>query len=1007
VNRSSARFLVGSFFALLLLTPSVAFAQAAIAGVVRDTSGAVLPGVTVEAASPALIEKVRSVVTDSTGQYRIVDLRPGAYTVTFSLPGFSTVKREGIEISGLGTFQVNADMRVGALEETITVTGEAPVVDVQNARNQTVLNDDVLTALPSARNYESLHILIPGVTVLPGTGAGSGVQDVGGTSTNSLVYFTAFGSAVQDSRVLVNGVSIADVQSNGGRSMWVPNTGASQEVTVTTSSAGLGESEAAGVTVNMLFKEGGNSFSGSFFGSGATEGMASDNFSDELRAAGLRTPNRLKNVFDYEASVGGPIKRDKLWFFVNTRYHGFANWAAGMFHNRNAGNLASWTYDPDPSRPAFSDTSWKNLGLRLTWQATPRNKFSAYHDDQLRCANCSSGGSPTSSPEANGRQTAHPNNFDQLTWTSPVTNRLLLEAGGGFHILRYGGGTPYPGDPPFDPRFIQVQEQGGIIPGLTYRAVGNTAKPWIGNYAYRASLAYVSGSHALKFGGNGDFHNFTQRSNNPSDLKVTYRFNNGVPNQLTQLAHPFEYWEQLHQWGMYAQDQWTMRRLTLSGGIRFDKFTAFFPEGQVGPVRWIPVPVITPAAETTNQNDISVRGSAVYDVFGDGRTAVKVSLGKYMLQQNSHNNVLGGQAAPMNRIPISTNRSWNDANRDFVPDCDLLNRAANGECGAWANQSFGTPVFETVLDRELTHGWGVRPYNWAFEVGVQRELIPRVSANLTYYRRWYGNVPTQENRAARYTFFDLTMPNDPRLPIAGETVSGFMNVTPETFGRFDNFITHAKNYGDLIQNWHGFDLSASARGSGLTFQGGVSSGRARRDICDVARNNPSALLIGYETEVGRMPSGQAIPMEYCNMVGKWRTQVKGLAAYTVPRIDVSVAATLQNIPGQEMFATYAAPNAVVAPALGRPLAGNAANISLNLLPPQQNYSDRTNQIDLRFGKIFRFGSRRVQVTYDLYNALNSNAVQTYNPNYSPTGSWRVPTAILSSRLSKITAQFDF
>ena len=1005
MNRRSAPRL--AIAALVLLCPSAVFAQASIAGVVRDTSQAVLPGVTVEASSPALIEKVRSVVTDGSGQFRVVDLRPGTYTVTFTLPGFSTVKREGLELVGTATVQANAEMRVGALEETITVTGETPVVDVQNVRNQTVLTNEVLTALPSARNYESLHVLIPGVTLLPGTGAGAGgVQDVGGTGTNSLVYFTAFGSAVQDSRVLVNGISIADVQSNGGRSMWVPNTGASQEITVTTSSAGLGESEAAGVVVNMLFKEGGNRFSGSIFGSGASEGMASNNYDDALRAAGLRTPNRLKNVFDWEGSVGGPLRQNRLWFFANTRYHGFANWVAGMFQNKNAGDVTKWTWDPDANRPAFADTSWKNLGLRLTWQATPRNKISAYHDDQMRCANCSSGGAATTSPEGTGRQTAHPNNFTQVTWTSPVTNRLLLEAGGGGHVLRYGGSGPYPGDPAFNPALIQVQEQGGLVPGLTYRAVGNTAKPWIGNYAYRASLTYTTGSHALKFGGNGDFHNFTQRSNNPSTEKISYRFRDGVPNQVTMLAHPFEYWEQLHQWGLFAQDQWTVNRLTLSAGLRYDKFTAYFPEGKVGPVRWIPVPVVMAAAETTNQNDITPRMSAAYDVFGDGRTAVKVSLGKYTLQQNSHNNSLGGQAAPMNRIPISTNRSWNDLDRDFVVDCDLLNRVANGECGAWANQSFGTPVFETVLDPKLTHGWGVRPFNWAFEAGIQRELVPRVSANVTYYRRWYGNVPTMQNRAAQYTFFDLPLPVDPRLPVSG-TVSGYMDVTPASFGRFDNLITHAKNFGDLVQNWQGVEANMQARLQGLTVQGGVSSGRGRRDICDVAKNNPTTLLIGYETELGRLPSGQAIPMEYCNMVGAMRTQIKGLAAYTIPRVGVSVAATLQNIPGQEMFATWAVPNATVAPLLGRPLAGSAANISLNLLPPQQNYSDRTNQLDVRFGKILRFGDTRTQVTLDLYNAINANSVQTFNPSYAPTGAFRVPLNILQGRLMKVTAQFDF
>ena len=140
---------VGALLSCVLLAPSLLYAQAqaSIAGSVRDTSGAVLPGVTVEASSPELIEKVRSAITDATGQYRIENLRPGTYAVTFALAGFSTVRREGIELAGAATFNVNAELKVGTLEETITVTGESPIVDVQTARRESVVARDVITSL--------------------------------------------------------------------------------------------------------------------------------------------------------------------------------------------------------------------------------------------------------------------------------------------------------------------------------------------------------------------------------------------------------------------------------------------------------------------------------------------------------------------------------------------------------------------------------------------------------------------------------------------------------------------------------------------------------------------------------------------------------------------------------------------------------------------------------------------------------------------------------------------
>jgi hypothetical protein len=989
--RNLARIVVLGALALLCRSP--VFAQASIAGVVRDTSQAVLPGVTVEAASPALIEKVRSVVTDGSGVYRITDLRPGTYTVTFTLPGFAIVKREGVELTGSATFQVNAELRVGALEETVTVTGEAPVVDVQNVRAQAVLSAEVLAAIPTTRNYESLHILVPGVTVAAGS------QDVGGTSTNSLVFFAAHGGQVRDSQVLVGGLSITDAAQNGGRSMYVPSTGSSQEVTVTTS-GGLGEAITAGTVVNMVPKEGGNTFSGNLFASGATGGMQGSNIDDDLGARGLRAPGDLRDVFDYEVTFGGPFRRDRLWFLFNARFHGFDNWVPGMFHNKNAGDITKWTYEPDLSKPASNDSSWRGAGLRLTWQATPRNKFSVFYEDQLRCARCENGGGPTSSPETNGRASSHPNNLGQALWTSPVTNRLLLEAGFSVHQLRSGAArNPLPG-------FIPVSEQAGTIPGLSYRAINNTASSWFGNHVYRSALTYTTGAHSMKLGLWGGYYQLSEDSE--SDQEITYRFRNGIPNQLTQQAWPLSYWQHLSEYALYAQDQWTVSRLTLGGGLRYEHHRAYFPSFRLGPTLWIPTQQTFPAVEASNLHDISARGSAAYDLFGDGKTAVKVALGKYVITQASRESVLGGLSAIGRRIVGTTNRSWNDANRNFVPDCDLLSGVANGECGAWSNQNFGKPVVDTRLDPAISHGWGVRPYNWAFELGIQRELIPRVSVSATYFRRWFGNHLITDNQAltlADYTFFNLPLPADPRLPISG-TVDGFFNVVPAKFGVIDNLVTSAKNYGDITQNWNGADFTFNARLRDMTMQGGVSTGRAFNDVCEVAAKVPSVLLTAYESGGVGTP-GRAIPMGHCQMKQSFQTQIKFLGAYTVPRIDVQLAATLQNLPGREVAASYNAPNAVVAPLLGRNLSGNTANVNLQLLPPQHYYGERINQLDFRVSKILRFGGKRMQASLDLFNALNTNTILTVNSDYSPSGSWEIPTRVLPARLIKITGQFDF
>jgi hypothetical protein len=991
-------FRFAAIWALLVVFPSTAFAQASIAGIVRDTSQAILPGVTVEASSPALIEKVRTVVTDATGQYRIVDLRPGTYTVTFTLPGFSTVKREGIELTGTFVATVNGELRVGALEETITVTGETPVVDVQSARTQQTLSQELLTAIPTARNYQNLHVLVPGVSVTAGS------QDVGGAGGDQQIYFAAHGGDVRDSKLLVNGLSVAAPVSNGGRTMYVPHAATSEEVSITTS-GGLGEAETAGVVVNLVSKDGGNTFSGSMFGTGATEGMVSSNYDQALKDAGLRAPNKVKNVFDYEGTLGGPIRKDRLWFFFDMRYNGAANWVAGMFVNKNAGDPAKWNYEPDLTKPVFSDQFWLSESLRLTWQPTPRNKISVSAEDQLRCVGCSQNASVTSSPEANQKGTTHPNNLFQLVWTSPFSNRILLEAGLSIFRHRYGS-EPFPGQS--NPDLIRVTEQGGLIPGLTYRAsIGVESRSWAATYPTRASITYTSGAHSMKFGYNGTY--YIQSSDSNSLLGIAYRFRDGVPNQLTVSAHPSSYYMHPHMGGLYAQDQWTMNRLTLAGGLRYDYFTTRFPASQLGPTRFVPTPLVFPEEHGAHLQDITLRGSAAYDVFGNGKTALKVSLGKYVLAQDNTSSLQGAAAAPMARIALSTSRAWNDANRNFVPDCNLTDLAANGECGAAADQTFGKAVFTTRYDPEILKGWGIRPYNWAFDIAVQRELLPRVSANVGYFRRWFGNFVVAADQArpfSAYTFFDLPVPTDPRLPISG-VVKGFFDVNPDRFGVVDNLVTAASNYGKQTKEWNGVDVSVNARLSDVLLQGGVSTGRESRNICEVAAKYPNVLSNANIFTGNREGSGLSIPMQYCDAKGTFLTQIKLLGSYTVPRIDVQFAATVQSIPGQDIQASYTAPNAVVAPLLGRNLSGNAANTTLNLLPQLTYYSDRVNQVDFRAAKILRFGPRRVQAALDLYNALNSNVVQTYNPSYSPTGSWRVPTGILPGRVIKVSAQLDF
>src|SRR5512134_3196991 len=375
--RVSRLLVVGALALSFTLLTTAALAQSAIAGTVRDTSGAVLPGVTVEASSPALIEKVRTATTDGNGFYRIVDLRAGAYTVTFTLPGFTTVKREGVSLEGTFTATVNIDMRVGELTETITVTGESPIVDVQNVRRQMVLDNEIISAIPSSRSYNNLIQLIPN-SINQG-GAPTDAQVVPG-----MVVFGGFGGRSNEGRVNVDGISVGSAFNGAGVSSYIADVANAREISMS-ATGGLGETEGGGPALNVLPKEGGNAIRGTFFAAGVTSGMVGSNYTQELRGRGLTTPGETRKVWDFNLGLGGPVAKDRLWYYLNLREEGSERTVPGMFANANAGDATKWTYVADKSRPAVLAASYRITALRVTAQATPRNKFSVFWDQQIPC----------------------------------------------------------------------------------------------------------------------------------------------------------------------------------------------------------------------------------------------------------------------------------------------------------------------------------------------------------------------------------------------------------------------------------------------------------------------------------------------------------------------------------------------------------------------------------------------------------------------------------------------
>jgi hypothetical protein len=321
--RASVRTLL--FLVCLVSAPAVAWAQATVAGAVRDSSGALLPGVTVEATSPALIEKVRTAITDGTGRYRIENLVPGTYSVTFTLPGFTTVMREGLIVSGTGVIAVDAELRVGGVTETITVTGETPVVDITSTRREVALDNDTMRSLPSVRSYSYLLTTVPGLQT-----------NVNNVSTGPVfAIFPIHGGRGVEWRVTIDGMNVSNPPGGNQPPNYTADIGNAQEVTMTTS-GGLGEYETAGLTMNIVPRQGGNSTTGLFFVSGFSEAMQSANFTSELQARGATQPTPVTRVYDVNTAIGGPIVTDRLWYYFSFRVQGQRQNTLNVYYNRNA-----------------------------------------------------------------------------------------------------------------------------------------------------------------------------------------------------------------------------------------------------------------------------------------------------------------------------------------------------------------------------------------------------------------------------------------------------------------------------------------------------------------------------------------------------------------------------------------------------------------------------------------------------------------------------------------------
>jgi hypothetical protein len=987
----------------LLLLPSSVRAQSAIVGVVKDTTGAVLPGVTVEVASPALIEQVRSASTDNEGQYKIFDLRPGTYSVTFTLPGFATVKRAGIELPANFTAPVNGEMRVGSLEETVTVSGASPVVDVTQAVTQQVLPQTLLDAVPTGgRNIQSVGATLVGVTQ-------SG-PDVAGAQGMQQTYIAAHGSDPKDNYIMVDGIRLNGIEGDGAIQQYF-NEGMFSEMSYQTGGISA-ESSGGGVRLNMIPKDGGNTLKGDVFFSATGQSLQADPLTPELQSQGLAAGNSLVSIHDLNISGGGPLKVNKVWFFGSMRHWGVNQTLAQSFYGAAPFSPTDVAFNPDLSNQAVDNNLIKDFMTRFTWQVSQKNKFSFYFDRLIKFRgheqNSVAGISNLWSEDTFSTRQPKQYYMTEAKWTGVWSTRLLFEAGMGINNESYTTGELQPGlEDCLAAATCNPIPKVNTTNGQTW---GAPDTPFYVHTPVRGTLmtalSYVTGTHAIKGGfelSHGKSGLQRRWQNTSINFYERYHTVNGVttPFQVTLFNTPTEEFDQLHaDLGLYLQDTWTMKKLTLTPGIRWEYFNAGYAEEGVSVQQQALMLAegyqqrpLFPATDMPTFKNFAPRFGASYDLFGNGKTALKASVAKY---DTAFSTVTFPQV--YNPMVLSTDtRNWlNPAvtGNIFVPGVSQLS--------ASTSTSFG--LIQRSPDPNIT-----RPYNVEMTVSVQHELMPGVSVSGGFFHRHYYNLLYTDNTALDVpnAFTPISIPNPCS---SGTIVCGgnqpasltLYKINPALIGKGAPEID--RNSANNYRVYNGIEGSFMARlGGGAQVFGGFLMARQISKLCDstdgtatisfAQASDPNYLLNCDQTQFD-------IP---------FRAQFKLGGTYPLP-YGLNISGTFQSYPGTRSYGsgatnfdyvqqTYIVPAALLTP--------GQASETVNLNTPGSLYYDRWNQLDLRFARKFKVPGNHGtwQVQADLFNALNSHPVLSQTTNYGTA--LGQATSALQPRILTLGVQMHF
>jgi hypothetical protein len=962
-----------------LFLSSAAYAQSAIVGVVTDTSGAAMPGVTVEASSDVLIEKVKTAITDGDGAYRIADLRPGVYSVTFTLPGFKTFRRDGFELASEFTATLNTELGVGALEETITVTGASPVVDVTSTAKTAVLNREAIDLIPTGRSIQGLGQLVLGVSL--------NLPDTGGARAMQQTYMSTHGMTTANTTVLVDGQMTNGLQGDGAIQSYY-NDAMNAEMSYQTAAIGA-ETSSGGVRLNMIPREGGNQFHGDFKAASRPGSWQSSNLTQRHLDRNLTAGNAIDRIIDYTASLGGPIMKDKIWFFTAARYFSVNNFIANTFM--------------DDGSQGVDDQFIKNAMARLTWQVSPRNKISAYFDeiDKYRGHDMQSNYDPETAGTVWNSPAYH---TTAIKWTSPVTSSLFLEAGFSnnteYYTNEYQEGIEKPA---FTADWYRTAAKEEFdLGGYTQAGPTNTTESPVAFY-WNAAATYVTGAHTIKVGVNNRQGTFKHSRLANADLIQRYRSAStgvrwSVPDTVTIRNSPLQYGERLNQdLGVYIQDSWRLNRLTANVGIRWEVLNAKVLAGKSPAGRFVPERTFDEIVDVPDWNDFAPRMGLVYDLSGNGRTAIKYSLNRYNLSRTT------GIAADYNPLLNQTaSLPWVDKNRNDVAEGSLRCDFTSPDCEinfASLPANYGIAALNE---------YGAYPRTWNLEQGVEfsHELLDGLSVGANWWHGSFHNITNTVNQSwstadySPYTWYNPTTGQP--FTVYARTVAA----TARPTRNLDTFDPERKQTYDS----YGFDAKWRIPGGGQ-ISGGLAVERERQKSC-TAPDDPN-----YRTATAGVFNGIALCDDFALDI-PWRPQFKMSGTKEIGwGINLSMSFQNNSSPTSSRLMSvtrgttrYPAncPSPCPAGEIIMPTAVfGQTTMSYMLESARQSFVERIVQLDIKVARTFRFGRYQVLPTFEVFNLNNSDAIISYNTTNILSPTYLAPNSIMQGRMYGLGVVFRY